>query len=99
MSMSMYVRAFRDLDGEFQKMMDVKNFCESKFVSLPKEVEEYFGKYALDPEDYVRDNMSEINIADTIESGVDESAIGNYIDVDVSLLPKEVKKLRFMVSF
>lgn len=97
----MYVQAFRDIeDGDFKKMMDIKLFCEKQGVSLPKEVDQYFGKYSLDPEEYIKEQMSEVKIPkEAAEEGSDERVNGNYIEIDVALLPKEVKKLRFVVSF
>lgn len=100
MSMSTYVQAFRDFDGNFQKMMDIKNFCESQGVSLPREVEEYFGKYSLDDEPYIREQMSEVELPKGCKTEGDDSRVnGRYIEIDVTKLPKDIKKIRFTNSW
>lgn len=33
----------RDLSGTFDKMLQIKKYCETREVSLPKEVSDYFG--------------------------------------------------------
>jgi hypothetical protein len=98
MGLSSYILAYRDMDGEFAKMAEVKAFCDEKGVTLPKEVEEYFGKYSLDPIEYCKEQMSEVILPNGVfKKSQDDSR--EFFDVDISKLPKEVKIIRFVNSY
>ena len=97
MSMSTHIQAFRDMNGEFKKMLEILLFCREKGVSLPKEVEEYFGDNADYDEDEIKDEMLEIDITSLVRDWTSTSADG--YEVDVKDLPKEVKTLRFYNSW
>lgn len=97
MSMSTHIHAFRDMDGEFKRMMDAKVYCDAHSLSYPREVDTYFRGSAEESEQYLRDEMLEIDIRDALTDYSDHSSQG--YEVDVSKLPKEVKTIRFVNSW
>lgn len=101
MGMSTYVQGFRVLNPEFEKMMEVKNFCDRNKVSLPKEVEQFFGKFSLDPEEYIREKMDQSLEVDIPKDAVDRDSedSSEWIEVDLEKLPSGVKKIRFTNSY
>ena len=46
MGMSTHITAFRDQNGKLKEMLEIKDFCDSKGVSYPAEVNQYFGNEA-----------------------------------------------------
>lgn len=78
MSMSMHVTAFRDMDGQFKRMFEVKKFCDSHSVSYPKEVTEYFGNNVskLDSDTRLYEDFAEIDLDDKLSEWVDTKAPG-----------------------
>lgn len=97
MSMSTYVRGFRDMDGKFKEMLEIKRFCDSKKVSYPKEVTEYFGRNLAEDEQYMIGEMLEISIPH--KEFDDERVNGSGIEILVKDIPKEVKVIRFTNSW
>ena len=97
MGMSTHVTAFRDLDGKFKEMMEIKKFCEAKRVSYPTEVSEYFGKYINDNEKDILESLSEVKIGKAVRSFTDESS--DIYEIDLKDLPKDVKTIRFYNSW
>ena len=97
MSESISVTAFRDMDGEFQRMLEAKRYCEAHGFSYPKEVQDYFGGDVEEAEDDLRDSMLEVPLGDIVQEYESEGSDG--YEVDVTRLPKEVKTLRFSRSW
>lgn len=97
MSMSMYVEGFRDMDGEFTRMMDMKDLCDSRGFSYPKEVIVYFGNNLSESKEYLAKEMLRVEIPN--KEFDDESCNGNCIEIQVKDIPKEVKTIRFTTSF
>lgn len=105
MSMSTNVVAFRDMDGEFSRMLDIKQFCDQKKVSYPQEVKDYFKD--VDLEDYtpdgdlddgdLHDAMLKVDISAALQEWSDDSSEG--YEVDVAKLPSDVKTIRFYNSW
>ena|SRR6266851_4891501 len=97
MSMSTHVSAYRDMDGEFKRMLEIHQYCREQKVSLPKEVEKYFGTWAGEDERTIREEMLKININKIVRE-VSSNGSSGY-EIDVADLPKEVKTLRFENSW
>jgi hypothetical protein len=97
MGMSTHVVAFRDMDGEFAKMLEAKLFCDSRGLSYPEEVKTYFKGLAGESEKLLREEMLAVDISDIIRKWRDDGDEG--YEVDVSQLPKEVKTIRFYNSW
>lgn len=96
MSMSTHISGVRDLDGQFQKMIDLKNACDAADVPYPKEVKDYL-QYPGESEDYLRKELSSIDIETSIRKVDDEYA--DIWEVDLSKLSAEVKAIRFTNSY
>lgn len=97
MSMSTHITAFRDMDGEFARMLEIKTFCDTHKVSYPSEVNAYFKGDADSSEDELRDEFLEIDLGDACSEWTSRSAQG--YEVDVTKLPPEVKIIRFFNSW
>lgn len=97
MSMSTHVIAFRDMDGEFKRILEAKKFCDERHLSYPKEVEAYFRGYAGISENGLREQFLTVNIDTILTRWQDESSAG--YELEVTQLPKEVKILRFYNSW
>lgn len=96
MGMSTFVAGIRDLDGQFQKMMEVKKACEAAGIGYPEEVRQYF-KYPEESERMLREEMESMDI-DIAVKKLDVEYSDVY-EVDLSKLPKEVKKIQFRNSY
>ena len=97
MSMSTHVVAFRDMDGEFARMLQIKRLCDESHVSYPKEVDVYFGNEAGEDEAYLRDTKLEVPLGDALKEWSEDSASG--YEVEVSRIPSDVKTIRFSNSW
>lgn len=97
MSMSTHVKAFRDMDGEFARMLEAKKFCDARKLSYPKEVDEYFQGDADLNEQSLRNQFLEVDISTAVVEWCDESSEG--YEVEVTKIPKEVKTIRFFNSW
>ena|SRR5579859_2108972 len=99
MSMSMHVTSFRDMDGGFKRMLEIKNFCDAHGVSYPKEVTDYFGDdvSSLDSDTSLYENFAEIDLDDKLRKWHNDDHSG--LEIDVADIPAEVKTLRFYVSW
>jgi hypothetical protein len=97
MSMSTRVQAFRDMDGDFKRMMEVKLFCDEHKVSYPAEVVKFFKGMAGESESCLRDEMLEIDIRACVRERSEDTSL--YYEIDVSSIPPDVKTLRFSNSW
>lgn len=98
MGMSTYVQAFRDMDGEFKRMMEIKKFCDERDVSYPVEVAQYFGSSISESEKYITEEMLQVKLpTSAIEEFRDDMREG--IEINVANIPKEVKTIRFVNSY
>lgn len=96
MSISTHIKGVRDLDGEFLKMVKVKEACEEASIDYPEEVKKYF-KYPKERVEYLKKLMEEIDITLSVSQKVDDYC--DIFEVDLSRLPKEVKLIRFVNSY
>ena len=100
MSTSTSVQAFRDMDGEFRKMLDIKLYCDRQNVSYPQEVENYFrsnGSFPAEDAETLQEQLLSVGIEAALSEYSDESSAG--YEIEVAKLPKEVKTLRFTNSW
>lgn len=91
--MSSHLVAFiPDNDPTYQKHLRIFQMCKTEGVSLPKETEDYFG--GEKPEEKLRFPLTKgvhyKNHSEEMEDG---------FEVDLSKLPKEVTRLRFVNSY
>jgi hypothetical protein len=103
-STSLEVIAFRDMGGEFQRMLTIKKFCEEQKVSYPKEVEEYFEDsdgigHAHESEEALRHGFMEVRLRDALRKWRDEDCGWYGYEIDVADLPEDVKTLRFFAAW
>ena len=99
--MSTHIVGVRDLDATFSKMLEIKHLCEKNGVSYPKEVEEYFDTdmtTVADDEDELRSAMEEIDIS-LAHAKMERNDMQDCWEVDLSLLPPDVKSIRFINSY
>lgn len=102
MSMSMHVTAFRDMDGQFKRMLEIKNFCDAHEVSYPKEVTDYFGNTvsSLDTDTSLYEDFAEIDLDNQLREWSDgHNGYRSGYEIDISDIPKEAKILRFYASY
>ena len=105
MGCNVRVVGVRDLDGKFKDMVALKNLCDKTKASYPKELINYF-EAAIeehgtdDLEDLDDEGMQEImagmEIPDDATEGDPDYDDGMFIDL--SKLPKDIKKLRVYMS-
>ena len=95
MGMSTYVKGVRDLSVKFEMMMNIKKVCDKAEVSYPAELHEYFGDMIHEHPDMIRSEMEEMDIK-YIETHPDTSDV---FEVDLSKLPEDVSKVRFILSY
>lgn len=98
MSMSTHVFAVRDLDGRFKKMMDLKLACDDLGVSYPAELVEYF-EHPNESEGYLREAMETVELPEGLIQQRTTDDAEDIWEVDVTQLPEEVKKIRFVNSY
>jgi len=96
MSMSSHIKGVRNLNGKFQKMMDIKLACEAAGSDYPKSVLEYF-EYPGESEQFLKDEMSEVGLGDAVREYSRDCC--DYFDVDLSKISDEVKIIRFVNSY
>lgn len=96
--MNTHVQIFSDEIGEeLTRMASIKRLCDDAKIDLPQVVEEYFGIYSLDPIDYALMKMQEMMLPEeSVTKGKTDNAI--FIDIDLSKLPKEAKRIRITNS-
>ena len=93
MGMSTYVEGFHPRDEEWEKMKAVYDSCMAARIPLPQEIEAFFDgeppdesgiKVCLDGHECVS------KYHDDFKDG---------IEIDISMLPKNVTKIRFVNSY
>ena len=104
MSISSNIIGVRDLRKEFDKMWDALQACKKAGVLFPKQVQKYFD---LDgDEDRVLEDKSyyegtKLTFSLTGKPGVTtwDADMEEGYEVDLTKLPKDVKKIRFYTSY
>jgi|SRR5882672_5724357 len=97
MSTTLVVSGYRDMDGEFARMLEIKQYCEKMHVSYPLEVRAYFLDHPEDSEEALRDEMAEINIEDALETYCNTYA--NGYTLDLTKLRTDVRYVRVSFSY
>jgi len=97
MSDSCEVMGIIDPDVLLNKMLDLRAACNAVDIDYPQELQDYFDGDADQPEEYLRRQKTELDLAAIVEKvcGTDE---WSYI-VKISDMPKEVVAVRFGVSW
>lgn len=105
MGMTFHVEGFRDMGEQFQRMMEVKEFCDVRKLSYPREVAEYFRPIEDEyGEDWHEESLTREQVEDTMaEMEVSARAFSNAtaegLEVDVAAIPVGCKTLRFFASW
>lgn len=89
--MSTHVVGIKPPDEKFEQMLEIYQSCEKAGVSIPKEVLEFFNYEEPDEAGVI------VNIQDT--SAVDDLGGNSGYEVDVTLLPPDIKIIRFFNSY
>lgn len=89
MGMSTHVMGFRAPDEEFKKMRAAWDACEAAGVSIPDEVEDYFGGTSPDP--------SGVEVDIEAHEWSNEYAQG--YEINVADIPKGLTSIRFYYSW
>lgn len=97
MGMSTYVQAFRDMDGEFKRMIEAKEFCDERKLSYPIEVETYFKRCAGENRTYLEAEFLQVNTNLWVKDWKDDCREG--FEIEVKDIPTEVKTIRFVNSW
>lgn len=92
MSTDMYVRGYRDLDGLFQDMIEVKRACDKAGLAYPQGLHDYFGGdlCRFDEEEDLRKEMARIDLTACVTAG----DYGSEYDIEVAKIPAECKIIR-----
>lgn len=94
MSMSTRVQGLREKDDTYKKMESILLLCKELKVKVPNEVYEYF---ELINEEYCsREIITSLPIG-SVEHYTEDS--DDVWEVDLSLIPKDITKLRFVNSY
>ena len=81
MSISTHILAFRDMDGEFYKMLKAKKFCEENELTYPKEVIEYFKGMEEESEETLRHEFLTVDLDNCLMEWKSEYAEGYELDI------------------
>jgi hypothetical protein len=94
MGMTTHIVGYRSADDKWEKMKTIYNLCEEALIEVPEEVYQFF--------DYKRPGDKpgmEVEIEDH-ESVSEWSDVGKSgYEIDVELLPKDVKVIRVYNSW
>lgn len=93
MSMSTYVQGLMEKDDKYMKMESILLQCKELKIKPPQEVEEYF---ELIEEYCSRGIITSIPIY-SVEHYTEDT--DDIWEVDLSLIPKDITKLRFVNSY
>jgi hypothetical protein len=97
MGMSTSVIGVREFDGKFAKMLAAKLACDEAEITYPPAILEYFGGAAGESVDYLRREMEEIDVKAAVTQGSENSA--DWIEVELSKLPFDIRAIRFRNSY
>lgn len=99
MGMSFHVIAERERDAQFEAMYDVLKVCKKADVTVPPEVEAYFGKQNIFDYDDPR-VIAEAALDVDVRKLVKEVHGDYYTDhvIDLKDLPQSVVRLKFRAS-
>jgi hypothetical protein len=89
MSTSYYVKGIIPADDYYNKMLTIYKACNNAGIEPPKDVLKFFN--------YEEPNGVGVEVKIDSEEG--EDGCTDFIDVDISKLPKDVKIVRFIVSY
>lgn len=90
-----YITGYREMDGTFKKMLEIKKYCDDQGVSYPKEVRDYFGGLETETEKTIREEMSTIKIP---KEEVGGSGWKGW-EIKISDIPEECEKIRFWMGW
>lgn len=93
MSMTISVYGIKPKDKKFEEMFSIYQSCKHLNIEFPKEVREYFG-YENPDEKGVIINIEKFT---TMHDGEYAGCTG--YDVDLSILPEDIKTVRFQISY
>lgn len=92
MSMSTYVQGLKPKTEEYEKKLNIYKSCEELNVSVPKEILDFFDG-----------DVCEEGIITEIPKGAIKEYADDYcrefFEVDLTKLPKDIKKIRFVNSY
>lgn len=93
MSTSMYIDGFKSETDEYRKMKAIYDACEAAGVETPDAVDKYFG---IDgPGAYGK--AIDLSEAKCVKKFSEDGQCG--YDVDITKLPKDIKIIRFYLSY
>jgi hypothetical protein len=92
--MTTYVLGIRNLEESFQKMLKVKQACEEAGIEYPPAVRKYFKQHTEEAEEVIRSHMETVDISDAFKETDNEYS--QSFEVDLTQLPSEVKRIRFV---
>ncbi len=94
MSMSSHVEAFKPADAKWKKMKAVYDSCVDADATIPVEVSDFFGDQEPHEDSGV---LVEIQNHKCCQEWSAEGREG--LEIDISLLPKDVKIIRFYNAY
>ncbi len=93
--MSTHIAGVRDLDGKFADMIKVKEACDIAKIDYPIEVQDFFRGEAQQSVEYLQQEMEEINLDNLVQKNKVPVDMTDTFEIPLSLIPKEVKVIRF----
>lgn len=93
MGMSTHVIGFRPPDKQYKEYQKIYEACTKAKISVPKEVSDFFDGYEPDDEGFEVDLEDE----ECVSEWNDEYRSG--FEIDISLLPKDMKIIRVYNSW
>lgn len=96
MGMSTTIVGTRELDDDFKKLLKVKKACDDAGMNYPRELYDVL-KYPEEKEEYLRREYESVNIDCAIKQYSEDAT--DVFEIDLSKLPKGVKKIKFRNSY
>lgn len=93
MGMSMHVVAFRPADETWKQMKIIYDACSKADISIPKEVDTFFD-FEPPNEEGVQVEIERTSAVSEIREDMKDGFL-----VDLSLLPKDIKYIKFYNSY
>ncbi len=89
MGTSIGVQFLREKDEKYTKYAEIFKACKENNISIPKEIDEYFGGYGVD-------NNLEERLEVEFEPREFNKDYQSGYEIDIEEIPEDVKTIRFL---
>lgn len=91
MGMDSYVKGLKQKTEEYEKKLNIYKSCEELEISVPKEILDFFDGEIC--EEGIIVELPKEAIREEYDDGIE------FIEIDLSKLPKDIAKIRFVNSY